>query len=415
MDEKNLLLAQLRALLDQLAWAESSLATDKIEPSIRQAASVGFAGLFRRRRSELTHLQTSVSKRSTFADSWNQLRKSSASCGELFEECRGFLGGAMLRSPPREKNICDIADALLVGLSRETRSPWPGVTLPAKEHFFTETTGLIGLPFPDYGIWNLPIAVHELGHFIAPRIPEGSIGDEDSVSPQLGFPFQDLLRQNLQDNLIKDEAEQLSGEKVAQKISYLRELFSDLFAVYALGPAYACSCILLRFDPQDDTACEDGDTHPSHGKRVHTILRGLREMSNTTEGDPYEKIINNLKVLWDWNLKRAGHEKCLDEKEIPPSNALFFRFYALLTKFAPTVQYLGWDRAVELSKGLALDRKPEALLKETDAISDVLNAAWLWRLRQTVENSNTVHEVNVESIALCREIIRRAPEVPARR
>lgn len=399
MDEKSFLLAQLRALLEQLDWAESSLIVAEIKPSIRKAASVGFANLFKQRRSELTHLQRLVSKGSTFGGSWKSLQDSRGSCGELFEECLGFLGGAMLRSAHKENDICDIADALLVGLSHKTLSPWPGITLPAKDHFFTDTTGLIGLSFPDYGIWNLPIAVHELGHFIGPKIGDG-MG---------GVPFYDLLKQQFQDNLMRDDLEQLSGEEVDRQLSHLRELFSDLFAVHALGPAYACSCILLRLDPQDDNACEDGETHPSHGKRVHIILRGLEQASKTTDGEPYKKIINNLRVLWEWNLKRAGHEKCIDQKEIPPLNSLLLRLYPMLAKFAPTVQYQGWDRAVELSKGLSLDREPEALLKEEDAISDVLNAVWLWRLGKTVENSNTVHQVNLEAIALCREIIRRAP------
>lgn len=396
MDEKSLLLAQVRALLEQLDWAESSLRTARIEPRISAAASIGFAVLFKRRRNELTRLQELIPKNATYTGSWKQLQSFSSSCGELFKECLGFLGGAMLRSAHEENDICEIADALLVELSRKTPIEWKGVTMLAEAHFFTETTGLIRLPFPDYGIWNLPIAVHELGHFIGPRISDGQ-GDS---------PFQVLL-QKVRNDVMKVEPGELSGDEVGRQLSHLRELFSDLFAVYAAGPAYACSCILLRFDPQDFTACEDGETHPSHGKRVHFILKGLDQMSRTTEGGPYARIINNLKVLWEWNLKRAGHEKCLDEKTIPSLNYQLFELYPILATFVPTVQYEGWNRAVELSSGLSLSREPAELLKDEDAIADVLNAAWLWRLRQTVENSNTVHQVNLEAIALCREIIRR--------
>ncbi|HXI23920.1 MAG TPA: hypothetical protein VNG71_08585 [Pyrinomonadaceae bacterium] len=386
LDEKSLILVHVRALLEQLDWAESSLRTTGIEPRIMEAARVGFAVLFKQRRNELTRMQASIAKGAIQADAWKQLRTFRRSCAELFKECLEFLGGAMLRAAHKKDDICEIADALLIELSRNTPIQWKGVTLLAEANFFTETTGLIRLPFPDYGIWNLPIAVHELGHFIGPRIPDG-MG---------GFPFQ-ALQQNVPASL--------SVKGVEQEKSHLRELFSDLFATYALGPAYACSCILLRFDPQDATACEDSETHPSHAKRVHFILKALDQMSKTTEGWPYANMIDHLQALWDRILTRAGHEKCLDEKKIPPLNYQLFELYPILAKFVPTVQYDGWDRAVALSNELSLGRKPAALLQAEDTIADVLNAAWLWRLRQNVENSNTVHQVNLEAIALCREVI----------
>lgn len=375
MDERSLLLAQVSALLQQLFWAESSLKTDKIEPRISQAASIGFEVLFDRRRTELTNLQKSIPRNPPYAGSWEQLRRYRRSCGELFQECLGFLGGAMLRSV-QENDICEIADALLVELSRKTSVVWSRVTILAEANFFTETTGLIRLPFPDYGIWNLPVAVHELGHFIGPRI-----SDETGTSP-----FQTRL------GSITEERDK----------SHLRELFADLFAVYALGPAYAFSCILLRFDPLDATACEDGETHPSHGKRVHFILKALEQ----TNGNPYRRIIKNLKVLWEWNLNRAGHEICVDPNQIPSLNYQLFELYPILTRFLSTVQYKGWRRAVELSRRFPLNGNAEEVLEDTDEISDVLNAAWLWRLQQNIENSNTLHEVNLQAIALCRGIIR---------
>ena len=388
MDERALLLAKIDALVQQLNWAESSLQNAKVEPRFRDAASVGFAVLLDQRRKELSHLQKSIAQTGCYAGSWQQLRIVSDSCREFFKESLEFLGGAMLRNLHTKNDICKIADALLERLSKKTEIEWKRVTLLAESHFFTESTGLIRLPFPDYGIWNLPISVHELGHFIGPRISDR----------KGGFPFQTRLAAIER----KYEEEQGSEEEMAQEISHLREFFSDLFAVYALGPAYACSCILLNWDPQDDTACQDSETHPSHAKRVHFILRALTEMSKATDGDPYHNFANNLGNLWQRNLTSAGRITCLDQKNIPLLNYLLLELYSIVDQFIPTLRYAGWNRAVELSGEFPLKSKMAKVLARKYEIPDVLNAVWLWRLRQKAENKNLVRKVNLEAIALCR-------------
>lgn len=388
MDERALLLAKIDALAQQLNWAESSLKNAKVEPRFSDAASVGFAVLLDQRRKELSHLRKSIPQTVTYSGSWQQLRSVSDSCREFFKETLEFLGGAMLRNLHAQNDICEIADVLLERLSKKTEIEWKRVTLLAESHFFTETTGLIRLPFPDYGIWNLPISVHELGHFIGPRIPDR----------KGGFPFQTRLTAIEK----KYEEEQGSEEEMAQEISHLREFFSDLFAIYALGPSYACSCILLSWDPQDDTACEDGETHPSHAKRVHFILRALKEMSKTTDGDPYHNFANNLGKLWQRNLTSAGRVTCLKQKSIPPLDYLLFELFPILDQFIPTLRYAGWKRAVELSGEFPLKSKMAKVMARKYEIPDVLNAVWLWRLRQKPENTNLVRKVNLEAIALCR-------------
>jgi hypothetical protein len=393
MDEKSLLLAKVDALLEQLAWAESSLTSAKLDSRVSDAAKTGFATLFDNRRKELTQLRKSIQKTSP-GSTWAKLQSCSTSCKELFEECLGFLGGAMLRDAHKENDICEIADALLKELGSKSVA-WSRVSLLAEAHFFTETTGLIRLPFPDYGIWNLPIAAHELGHFIGPRIPDG----------RGGFPFQALTNAIVRNY----EEGQISESQMDREISHLREIFSDLFAVYSLGPAYACSCIVLLLDPTDATACEDSKSHPSHRKRVHFILTGLRQMSKTTAGDPYRRIIKALQDLWERNLKSAQNEKCSGQEDLAPLNYKLLQLYPILTRFIPQVQYSGWDRAVELSNEFPLNGKSAGILKKGDSIADVLNAVWIWRLLQTIEKNNTVHKVNLEGSALCRQIMQRSP------
>jgi hypothetical protein len=132
-------------------------------------------------------------------------------------------------------------------------------------------------------------------------------------------------------------------------------------------------------------------------------------MSKTTAGDPYRRIIKALQDLWERNLKSAQNEKCSGQEDLAPLNYKLLQLYPILTRFIPQVQYSGWDRAVELSNEFPLNGKSAGILKKGDSIADVLNAVWIWRLLQTIEKNNTVHKVNLEGSALCRQIMQRSP------
>jgi hypothetical protein len=370
MDERSLLLGKVDALLEQLEWAKSSLSRAKLEEQIREAATTGFDDLFNRRREELNLLRKSIEDTGPSGGVWNKLHGCSSACKELFEECLGFLGGAMLRDVNKKDDICEIADALLRDIGTKTKIPWGGATVLANTHFYTETTGLVRLPFPDYGIWTLPIAVHELGHFIGPRISDGVAA----------FPFQTRL-----DNIEKKYAQkEISEEQKDQESSHLRELFSDLFAVHVLGPAYACACIVLSFDPQDEIVFEDGLTHPSHAKRVYFMLAVLQQISKKN-GNLYEEMMTILRELWERVPKNTQREKCLDQKSIPPLKFQLQQLYPIVSQYISSARYKGWSRAAGLSKEFPLERKPAEVLQKDDAIADVLNAVWIWRFRQSTE------------------------------
>jgi hypothetical protein len=276
------------------------LYTAVIKPQIKEAAEIGFAVLFKQRRDELSELQHMISGQGASAHSWVKLGKQSRLCREVFGECLGFLGSGLIRSNTLAKDdICEIADALLYELNNNLHwsVKWQGVTLLAEGNFFTETTGLIRLPFPDDGIWNLPISVHEFGHFIGPRIRDGW-GNS---------PFDSFLRSKEEDNLQKEGDDQLSEEELEQQSSHLKELFSDLFAVYSLGPAFACSCILLSFNPANAKTSEDSQTHPGYAKRVHFMLEVLKRMGQEGRNEAYGKIRDHLSELWTTKPENGWH------------------------------------------------------------------------------------------------------------
>jgi hypothetical protein len=388
MDEKSVLLAQARALLQQLDWAEASLNSARIDKKISLAASNGFAELFKQRRDDLNNFEQLLSRGKASAGRWTELQTHSVACGELFKECLGFLGAALLRTESKNKDndVCEIADALLSEVTRKIKPKWNGVTVLAEANFYTETTGLIRLPFPDYGTWNLPIAVHELGHFVGERISD-NVGD---------FPFRDLLQQKKQTNLDPKQSK--------RELSYLRELFSDLFAVFALGPSYICCCILLQFNPRHPIACTDGNEHPSYAKRVHLMFKVLDEMNESTAGRPYTNISKNLRAIWTRHLRSAQEPECLPAADIPKLEYQFAPLYRVVARFAGNLKYddKGWDRAIKLFDQFAAGGELNA--QDDDFIADVLNGQWLWRLDRDSENPNDVRRVNLQSFKLCRQI-----------
>lgn len=412
MDEGSLMLAHLHALNQQLDWAEATLKQAQIEPRIKDAAKNGFARLFTKRRDELKQIKSDISVDGASPHTWKQLGRSGRRCGELFRECLGFLGSAMIRSEiitsqgskpvirAKKDEICEIADALLCELNKalpETIN-WRGVTLLAEGNFFTETTGLIRLPFPDYGIWNLPISAHELGHYVGPRMLDGHGAS----------PYHSLLDEKKTENSLKETTARLSEEELEQELSHVKEFFSDLFAVYALGPAYVCSCMLLRFNPGDDeVACEDSKTHPSYAKRVQFILDVLEQMDKSEQSTKYCKIRATLKESWEKNLKVAGREPCLDKSDIDRLKFLLSTLYPMVNDYLSTIKYQGWLRALELRDEFMADKDPARLLGPDHTLADVLNAAWLWRLLQDKESDYLVQQGHVRATELCREIIRR--------
>jgi hypothetical protein len=265
----------------------------------------------------------------------------------------------------------------------------------AEGNFFTESTGVIRLTFPDCSIWNLPVAVHELGHWAGPRInkPDGSV------------PFRDKLQQMTGAYPKAAEAE--------RERSFWREEFSDVFATYALGPAYVCSCLVVVFSPTDSFACKDGKTHPAHAKRAYLMLEMLKGMSLANHNQ-YDNIAAYLSDLWERNLKAAGQAKCLDQTLLSQLGNRFLDLYAILV-LAPSVEYKAWTRATELAEGLKGNQAVAQLVKPGDRIADVLNAIWLWRIGQSNVDDARLQSIDTKAFALCRNIMGGKPRQVERR
>jgi len=387
MDERSILTAQIEALLEDLRRAHRALDAQQITPDLRQAVHSRFGRLINSQEEDLADLQKGVRSGLPLGECWSAFRDTRQECVSIFRECLAFLEGALVRSAGLDEGFCRLADALLDDLSRRTDIHWARLTILAEEEFFAQMAEIIRLRFPEFSIWSLPIAAHEFGHLVGQELkalrPDGTYR----------YPFQEIL--------------QREGQVDRRNVPFLREHFADLFAAYSLGPAYACTCILLRFDPW--SAHQDGREHPSYAKRARFVLRGLERMDETEAlRQPYRGMTQHLSNLWQQSLMSARQPGTLDQATAAQLNEWLEELYFLLHReMPPAARYQGWPQAQRLSCEFLSDKKPAQLLDSEDTLADVLNAAWLCRVQHWNDHGYQARQVSQRAVELCREIIRR--------
>jgi hypothetical protein len=300
-----------------------------------------------------------------YADKDNELARQ-----RVFEDYVDFLRGLAMRDADLDEGICKIADELISKL--QIRDLSYSLTIPAFQEAVTMTLArFIRLGFPEWTLWALPLAAHELGHVV--------------VSKNLEL-----------DTFVKENA---SNELSAYGL-HLQEFLADAFATFTMGPAYACASILLRFNPP--SAYEDKKEHPADAKRAYVIFKML-EWMNESKNEQYEGIIKILKDEWSDALKQAKQQ---DKLKAEDENNLNKWIDSLkekkLVEYISSVRYphTSWARAELLKKQLldVLQKKQNNIeVSGTYDLRDVLNAAWLCRIDQLTKTED-IHKARTEDI-----------------
>jgi hypothetical protein len=291
---------------------------------------------------------------------------------DLFRECLAFLEGASIRASGIDGGICQIADSMLYNLSRANDLGWERFTLVAVGEFFSTRSGIVRLRFTDTRIWNLPVATHEFGHYVS------------------GLPaFSDF---------------QTTAANAARKDSrfgsHLGELFSDLFATYAMGPSYFLNCALLRFGLSN--AADESTTHPSSSQRVWWMAATLAKMDEGSVRPIYADVISEVKDLWEHGLALANQPQ-LPEGEISRLRQWLVDLYDLVDSRLPNAKYGRWYRAQDMLQSFQNgDGEPD--LRDDDSIPDILNAVWLYRLQMRDINSFELDQIEKSAFDLCTKL-----------
>lgn len=374
MDGKSVLTYQIKALVGNLQEAERVINAPNIPQDLRQAVQVCFGSQIIQKRRDLQQVLEGINHYFSPA-SWQSFQRIRKDCQYLLSECLAFLEGALIRGAQLDEGLCEVADRLLKYLSDRTDIAYSRFTLLAEGEFLSGMTDIIRLRFPEFNIWEIPIIGHEFGHFVAQKHRNYRPTD----------PFQKIV-------------EMEGKQKIEQQDEdFLYEYFADIFATYALGPAFACTSILLRFTPEND---EDHTHHPSNSKRVYFILNSLDKVSHWN----YKGVIDYFTSVWQNILETAG----IDVTSLPDFSHLKQQFnilYDEIDRHYPLVCFSqqDWSRAQSLSQN-----PPETieqatrLISGTDTLPIVLNTAWLWRINYSQEDERKINQI---ALKLCREVM----------
>lgn len=153
----------------------------------------------------------------------------------------------------------------------------------------------------------------------------------------------------------------------------LQILCADAFALYTMGPSYACAAIYLELDP--DGATSDGISDPI---RAEVLLDGLPKLGGAVERKVLQNRAEQLRNAW--RRARAavhGEEVNLAEEDQKIVDRFLDELHGPYKEMAYSMRDLAY--ADELARGLAAETpaEPEAGIPQT---RDLLVAMWWGRL-----------------------------------
>jgi hypothetical protein len=296
--------------------------------------------------------RTALKRAENADDPWERLRGAYRDIGSVSSETLAFTQGALLRKSGVDAGFCALADKLLDHFNdAEKKLNWRGFTILADTAYFREIGDVVRLRFPEVSIWDLPVAAHEFGHYANPliRVPTRNRSFTKSEYP---------VNEYLKDRETDEE----------RPWFHAHELMADIFAVYALGAAYAYCVLFLRPDP--GTIRADTRTHPSWSERFYLILETLGRIA--LHNGVTSQIVDDVKGRWERIVAASPGNR---QPDVGRLTELMDFFYPLLDANLHGVRYTTFGRALQLAPALGHgDPLPAA------TIPDILNAAWLARL-----------------------------------
>ena len=356
MDDREILSARVIAALLDLEKAAGAMAIYAPRGKAMASTWGSLQNRLAMHRAGITELEEVLASQD-LATSWARLVELQADLRSTTKGVLALLQGGPLRDSEEKGGVYALADALVKEVAADLGRPWAGITLPGEREQLATGSSIIHLTFPQVSVWDLPIVLHEYGHEVAPEIHN-----------DLGLnPFVLMCR--------------AAGSAVEK--SHLTELFADAFASYTCGPAFACTLVVLRFDPTAEEALRDLPTHPSHDRRVKAALRVLGRQGREVDDAAWTGLVEGLGASWRSSLEASRSASDVDDEPAavsasgPPRDSVS-RLLDILA-LVPLASYRSWERTKRLVPLLAGGARsgPE----EGVTIRDALNAAWLARLR----------------------------------
>lgn len=372
----DLLKARLRVAEDDLARGIKALEAlgtkGPVPPTVRDP----LRDLLDEQREQARALRQGLGQAPTMND-WSAVRMLGEDAHGLLSDALGCLEASFVREKGLDEGLCSVANQMLLAIGELTNVTWRGTTIVGGDERFVRRSQLIHLRFPEFTIWALPLAVHEFGHLVAQ--------EQTIVSPDGKKVF--------------EFAEEI--ESTGEQAPHFAELFADAFASWALGPAYACTAVLLRFAPDWAAFAGDGATHPPDATRVAVTLGVLERLGYELSpfSPPYLEIVDVLRDVWEATLEDSGAERVDPEAEEDALAWIDVAVLPLLRAKMPRSQYSSWGNALTIAPLLSTN-DPLPAPGRHPPIADVLNGAWEARLADGVDASR-IRRIEARARKLC--------------
>ncbi len=376
------LLARLDSLIARLDQSQLAIATEGHDTRLKKRIGNDLA----RRLSEHTEA-LKVRRRKVAADrtvpenAWAEV-KSSASAS-LLDESLLYLQAARSRGPDVAADLCEITDALFEELAKKTSSvAWKSFSVFGTEDSFDVPTRIIRVRYPISGVWDIPVGVHEFGHFLSAHLRHVRADGSASLAfEEYKASFAPSEGAQLRPRGVNEPEGAPLAPGSGKDWRWLDEIFADVFATYAAGPSFACSCLLCRFDPSS-AEDETDDKHPSYSKRAYVILQTLRRRNNEQPGrGKLTPAIGLLDKSWRAACEAAGTSPEISAKDQTWIDGQASTFYYMLKTDEGGLRFNEWETAANKLSWLETPIEPPGEF----TIVELLNTAWMCRLK---ENSN---------------------------
>ena len=207
-------------------------------------------------------------------EAWTAYEDSVYVAEQLRTEVFCYVAGVLLRRDGVDQGVGKAAELLLDELAERAglaNRLITSLSFTAGEESLNQMINLVRLRFPGAGVWDLPVVAHEFGHYMMRELPAvlgtGSrpiIEPTDGAADVVGRPIIKAV----------DEL----ALSVGDSVQHVKELFADVCATYALGPAYPLSCAALRVRHCD--LDRETMSHPAWRYRINAMIETLRWMAN---------------------------------------------------------------------------------------------------------------------------------------
>ena len=371
MNPKWVLLARLDGLIARLELAQQAIAASGQNTRLQKRIGADLARRLVEYTEALKGTRRRVANNQMSAKTWGDIEAPASA--DLLDEALLYLQAAHSRGPDALPDLCEITDALFQELGgKSATAPWNSFSVFSAEDSFDALKHIIRVRYPVSAVWDLPVAVHEFGHYVSGKLHH----QRPDSSTYLSF-------QEYKGSFVPPAQAGAGMGNGAQTGTdwkvYLDEIFADVFAAYAAGPSFACSCVLMRFNPALAHSEADGK-HPSYAKRVYLILQTLRSRSNEKPGRrKLDAVIQLLDDAWRAACQTASISPDLSEEDRTWLSAQVSTIYYMLKNDDGGLRFNQWETAGDKLKWLE-EREPAS--PGDYSILELLNTAWMCRLKE---------------------------------